>query len=524
MAQPESSLATDTRQDAIYARQSKDKKDSISIETQIEHAVKEAGGGASLLKPYVDKGFSGKDTNRPAFQRLIKDIQKGCIKRVIVYKLDRFSRSLPDFSDTMKLFEKHGVTFVSTKEKFDTSTAIGNAMLSIVMVFAQFERETIQERITDNFHARVSQGWGMGGVAPYGLAREPFIYRGIHTKVFVGKEPELTTLCRLFSQYAKTDITLGRLTKQLNEEGIPSPGNSFWDSAKISRILHNPIYVQADADVYRFYKAKGAAIINSVDEFDGRHSCYLYGKWDKSQRKSADYSGLSLALSLSEGFVDADTFLRVQAKLDANRQLRRSGQSKHSWLSGLTKCGKCGYTMTVANSGKGSQPRKVFYCRGRSQYHVCGGHSRVFHVDEVQAAVEARLMENIRGKRGLQLIRRARSDERDAQYKINIAKLEGQIENLVQAVAEGDAMVGKYLKPKLAELDAQRAALEASYQAYKYRMGPALAQYPLAEMEECWPRLSLEQKKEIAAIFMEKILFYDDGLEIIWRHQFDSEA
>ena len=513
-------LATDTRQDAIYARQSIDKKDSISIETQIDYAIKEAGEGANLRKPYVDKGKSGKDMNRPAFQRLIKDVEKGLIRRVIVYRLDRFSRSLLDFSSMMHIFEQHDVDFVSTKEKFDTATAIGKAMLSIVMVFAQLERETLQERITDNFHARVEQGWGMGGVAPYGLRREPITYHGIRTKAFVGQEPEINTLVRIFHQYASTNISLSQLTAQLNAEGIPSPGGSLWDSSKISRLLHNPIYVKADADIYRFYKAKGARIINDIDEFDGRHSCYLYGKWDRSKRKYADYNGLNLALTLSKGYVDADTFLRVQAKLDANRQLRRSGQSKHSWLSGRTKCGKCGYTMTVSNSQKASTPRKVFICRGRSLYHACEGHGRVFHVAEVEAIVEHRLLQNIREKRGLHLVEQSGADAKIAQYKLRLAKVDEQIENLLQSISDGDPIMTKYVRPRIAKLDEERAELARTYNAYRYRSAPDLPQYPLADIEKNWVDLSLEQKKEIAAIFIEKILFFDDGLEIIWRHTF----
>ena len=517
-------IALDTRQDAIYARQSIDKKDSISIETQIDHATKEAGEGAVLRRPYVDKGKSGKDMNRPALQRLLKDMEKDLIRRVIVYRLDRFSRSLLDFASMMQLFAQHDVAFVSTKEKFDTSTAIGKAMLSIVMVFAQLERETLQERITDNFHARVEQGWGMGGVAPYGLRREPITHRGIHTKVFVGKEPEISVLRGLFEQYAKTKISLNQLTAQLNESNIPSPGASLWDSSKISRLLHNPIYVKADADIYRFYKAKGATMINDMEEFDGEHSCYLYGKWDRSKRKFADFSGLSLALTLSEGHVDSETFLRVQAKLDENRQLRRSGQSKHSWLSGLTKCGKCGYTMTVSSNQKGSSTRKVFICRGRTLYHACEGHSRVFHIAEVEAVVEHRLLENIREKRGLQLVQQAQTDARATQYKLSLAKLDEQIDNLLQAIADGDPLAVKYVKPRLAELDGQRAELEKRYNAYRYRTEPSLPRYPIADIEENWDTLTLEQKKEIAAIFIEKILFFDDGLEIIWRHHFDPGA
>ena len=110
----------ENRIDAIYARQSVDRKDSISIESQIEFCKYELRGGN--FKDYKDKGFSGKNTDRPRFQELMADIKRGLIRRVVVYKLDRISRSILDFATMMELFQQYNVEFVSSTEKFDTST------------------------------------------------------------------------------------------------------------------------------------------------------------------------------------------------------------------------------------------------------------------------------------------------------------------------------------------------------------------------------------------------------------------
>ena len=114
------------RIDAIYARQSVDKKDSISIESQIEFCKYELKGGN--CKEYTDKGYSGKNTDRPKFQELVRDIKRGLIAKVVVYKLDRISRSILDFANMMELFQQYNVEFVSSTEKFDTSTPMGRAM------------------------------------------------------------------------------------------------------------------------------------------------------------------------------------------------------------------------------------------------------------------------------------------------------------------------------------------------------------------------------------------------------------
>ena len=124
----------DNRIDAIYGRQSIDKKDSISIESQFEFCRYELKGGEG--REYKDKGYSGKNIERPDFQRLLQDIKLGLIKRVIVYKLDRISRSIVDFAKLMELFKQYNVEFVSCTEKFDTSTPMGRAMLNICIVFS----------------------------------------------------------------------------------------------------------------------------------------------------------------------------------------------------------------------------------------------------------------------------------------------------------------------------------------------------------------------------------------------------
>lgn len=124
------------REDVIYARQSVDRKDSISIESQIDFCKYELKGGSCRV--FKDKGYSGKNTDRPEFQKLLGEIRKGKVRRVVVYKLDRISRSILDFANMMELFQEYDVEFVSSTEKFDTSTPMGRAMLNICIVFADF--------------------------------------------------------------------------------------------------------------------------------------------------------------------------------------------------------------------------------------------------------------------------------------------------------------------------------------------------------------------------------------------------
>ena len=245
---------------AIYTRQSVDKKDSISIDTQIDFCKREIF--EEEFKVYTDRGFSGKNTERPQFKELMKDVKNSLITKVIVYKLDRISRNLLDFSSIIESFKKYDVGFVSCNEKFDTSTPMGNAMLSITMVFAQLERETIQKRITDNYYARGSKGLYMGGRAPFGFRKIETMVNGKKTYTFENNAENLSFLIKMYELYAKTDMSLGKVSDYLNINNVRSAEGKNWDSSKISRILRSPIYVKSDSDIYTYYKNKGCIISN----------------------------------------------------------------------------------------------------------------------------------------------------------------------------------------------------------------------------------------------------------------------
>ena len=217
------------REDAIYGRQSVDRKDSISIESQIEFCKYELRGGN--FRKYTDKGYSGKNTDRPKFQEMMADIRRGLIKRVVVYKLDRISRSILDFATMMETFQEYNVEFVSSTEKFDTSTPMGRAMLNICIVFAQLERETIQKRVTDAYYSRCQHGFHMSGAAPYGFQLEPTTIEGIRTKM-MKPDPETADIAKLmFEMYSQPATSFGDIARYFADEGIRLGMNWLYTAA-----------------------------------------------------------------------------------------------------------------------------------------------------------------------------------------------------------------------------------------------------------------------------------------------------
>lgn len=218
-----------------------------------------------IYKVYEDGGLSGKDIDRPALQEMIQDIKDGNINAVIVTKIDRVSRSVVDFSHLWKLFEKHNVQFISLAENFDSSTAIGRAMLKLTLVFAELERETIGERTRGKAQWRAEQGLWNGNIV-LGYDIDP--HRKGH--ILVNKE-EAKVIKLIFKTYLQTK-SVKETARRLNEMGYRTKSfvsrsgkkkepKKFLGST-ISKILQNPIFVGEIRFKGQLYEGRQEAIVN----------------------------------------------------------------------------------------------------------------------------------------------------------------------------------------------------------------------------------------------------------------------
>lgn len=490
---------------AIYARQSIDKKDSISIETQIE-ACKRCCDGE--LRVYSDKGWSGKNLDRPQFQQLLKDIKSGEISKLVVYKLDRISRSLNDFSNLMEVFRKYGVEFASTVETFDTSTAIGRAMLGIIMVFAELERENILLRVKDNYYARGEKGLYLGGVPVYGFDKLPTRLDGIKTSVLVPNS-DMTTVEYIFSAYREGGCSLGDIVRTLNQQGVPSPAGALWDSSKLSRLLRSPVYVCADMEVYRYFREKGARISNPAEDFTGEHGCFLYGKREANERKYTDVHDHVLSIGLHDGVISSGSWLDVQRKLDGNTQLKKGRSGTYSWLTGLLKCGKCGYAMRVMSG-------RFFYCSGKANHHICEGVDGKPEIAAAEQAVYSELRKKFAEIRELRPNGKPQTSPKANKLKMQLETLNSQLDNLVNKIAETSAAIGTVLEEKLERLIAERGSVQQELD--KLCGGnPRQSYESVIPLLDEFPEMPVEVKRQIAGQFISKVMMWEDRLEIQWK-------
>jgi len=228
-------------------------------------------GWVALPDQYDDGGFSGGNIDRPALQRLLADIKAGKVHTVVVYKIDRLTRSLMDFAKLVEIFDQYGVTFVSVTQAFSTTTSMGRLTLNVLLSFAQFEREVIGERVRDKIAASKQKGMWMGGNNPVGYQRV--------NKQLVPYEPERDTVRMIFESYLETGC-LNLLHNQLLAAGVQSRewvsskgvqhGSKPFSQGALHHILTNPVYI--------------GKIRHKTKVYDGLHEPLISQElWDKVQ-------------------------------------------------------------------------------------------------------------------------------------------------------------------------------------------------------------------------------------------------
>lgn len=312
---------------AIYSRKSKLTQKGDSIHNQIQSCKNYASQHFATISDiiiYTDEGFSGGNTNRPMFQKMMDDAVNKKFHVLICYRLDRISRSIAQFSTTYELLEKHNIEFVSVKEQFDTSSPIGRAMLNIAMVFAQLERETIAERIRDNMHALARSGRWLGGTCPTGFKSIEIDYydknqnkKKMYKLSPIAKEVELVEL--LFDQFLILQ-KLRQVEAYCFKHEIKSKNNCKLSAASIRDILINPVYARGDQEIYSYFKLLGSKLCGSISDYDGSWGLAAYNRTDQTSHSPKAKSAEEWIISLGrhKGIIPGYKWVQVQKILKKN--------------------------------------------------------------------------------------------------------------------------------------------------------------------------------------------------------------
>ena len=502
---------------ALYARKSVERENSISCETQLEYckAMLKPEERKENFLPFVDNGYSGGNLERDGYKEMMRQVERGKITKIIVYRLDRISRSLSDFVSILDTLKKYGVQFVSSQESFDTSSPYGEMIVKILMVFAEFERQSIIARVTQAYAYRSEKGFYMGGRRPYGFHLAETEIHGIKTKMLCPDEVEIEQIRYIFESYAVSGVSLRRLMDHLIQNNI-LPTEGSWSTAKLSAILQNPIYVRADNNMFEYFSKQNANIISDVSKFDGVHGVQLYGK---TKHTAEDFSDLKVVVMKHEGVVSSEVWLQCQKKLAKNKQIGKSLSNYTSWLGGKLVCKSCDRTMTVTKGGlhvDGSRTR-YFNCAGKINNRICKGVKVTLYADSLEDMV-------------YQLIGEKLQTLKDGRKRIttdNTAKINGIKNRLSEIKVAQERLVELMMQHKV-ERDLQ-ALLNERAKKLADEKRKLLLKIELLESEENeeiqvinlskkWTKATYEERRAVCNLLINKIYIDSDGTtEIIWN-------
>lgn len=332
---------------AIYSRKSKFTEKGESVENQIqmckEYLNLHYNNDIENIKIYEDEGFSGGNTNRPRFKELMKDVKKDKFNVLICYKLDRISRNVADFSNTIEELQKHNIDFISIKEQFDTSSPMGRAMMNITAVFAQLERETIAERIKDNMLQLAKTGRWLGGTTPLGYRSEPIEYKnedGKDKRMFklVEVSEEMQTVKLIYKLYLEKR-GFASVSTYLCKNRFKGKNGGEFSRATVEQIVINPVYCISDKRIFEWFEEQGTTINGEPDSV---HGLMVYNKREGG-KKNKPISEWIIAIGKHKGVINSDTWLECQRIIQENKSKvsPRAGTGNKFLLSGMIICDKC---------------------------------------------------------------------------------------------------------------------------------------------------------------------------------------
>ena len=488
-----------------------DRVDSISVESQVEFCRREVIG--EDIKVYTDKGYSGKNTDRPAFQEMMADITAGKIRRVIVYRLDRISRSVLDFASVIDMFQKYGVDFVSTMEKFDTGTPIGKAMLMIVMIFAQLERETIQQRVIDAYSSRSKRGFYMGGKVPYGFRLKETVIDGIRTKMYEPVPKETAIIEQIFSMYAQSQTSFGDIVRWLDERQVKKRNGEPFSRSRIRDLVVNPVYVRADYRLYEFYKAQGTIIENRPEDFIGTNGAYLYSG-NEGKRKTVSLQGHTLVLAPHEGLIPSDIWIKCRSKCLSSTRVAKPIKAKATWLAGKVKCAHCGYALSA----------KVYHCKTKSdnRYYLCnnkyntgGCNFGSLDADLVDEIVFEEMRKKLAEFNTLTKQKQESCDLQTIKLKTQIEVIDQEIGSLLDKIPLANGTVMEYINNRITVLDTEKKELYA--EIVRLTEGKEYRLKKITGYLDNWEEISMGDKLTIVDSLIESIYASQEKIKINWK-------
>jgi DNA invertase Pin-like site-specific DNA recombinase len=476
---------------AVYTRKSTTmglEQEFNSLDAQREACEQYIRSQAALRwqvvpEEYSDGGYSGANVQRPAFQRLMQDVEDSKVDIIVVHRVDRLSRSLLDFAKLMDRFNRANVAFVSVTQNFSTADAMGRLTLNVLMSFAEFEREMIGERTRDKMAAARRKGKWTGGPPPLG-------YDVVDRKLVVN-EAEAALVRRIFALYLERRSAVA-VARALNAESqttkhhVSTSGNDHgaraWDKQAVLHVLRNPIPA-------------------------GLMSCH--GEVHEGQHQA---------------IIDEVTVRRVQSLLDERGGERTQwGRNPEYILTGIIRCAHCGQAYTPASTRRGKREYRYYRCSKREKMGADACMAGPLPAQAIEDFVVARIREALAdGTLAAEVTREVQehlagqraslmAERRELPSKIAALSSEGK--RLVETMSNVKGAGQRLLDVNLQEVGEQLGRLEARLREVEHRLSlldgceleTEWVSRCLADFNLVWDTLSSENRGRLVRAVIERV-------------------
>ena len=532
----------------IYSRKSVYTGKGESVENQIEMCkeyilTKLPNADQAVITVYEDEGFSAKNTDRPQFQQMLRDIKTNKPDYVVCYRLDRVSRNVSDFSSLIEDLNNHNISFICIKEEFDTSKPMGKAMMYIASVFAQLERETIAERVRDNMLLLARTGRWLGGTTPTGFTSEKIQEIVIDGKVKTScklkdDQEELKTVDCIFKKFLEIRSVSG-VSKYLIKQGIVSRTGKIFSLSGIKEILQNPVYCIADEDAWDYFTEHQADVCFDKSECSGKYALLAYNKRDyrKKNAPRQDIDKWIVSIGKHKGRISGKKWVAIQNILKDNIPTGKKPAVMHndySLLSGLIFCGKCQSRMFAKQrSGKsGNRDLYDYICNNKLRGGLALCDCQNINGQQADDLVCEYLMQYTNESSGIyKLLEKLKRDLQRQVHKSPMADIEerikkcnSEIENLINTLSHGNLGTAfiERINARITELDKELSALEGEQACLQKDISVIsdreiqvdMLSAALSSFKDNFDRLSIEEKRTLIKLMVKKIVWDGKDLHI----------
>lgn len=408
-------------------------------------------------------------------------------------------------------------------------------MINIVMTFAQLERETIVERVTDNYYFRANNGYWAGGYAPYGYKIKHIIGQDGKKHSVLEIDSEKSEIVKeIFDMYINKNISMRKISQDLNLRKVPTrKGDYNWGVYSINSIISRPIYTEATAKIYEYFNKLGTHITNDIEQFDGGMTANLYGKTKKNVKVKAlrEYKDMYLSLINCPALISNEDWFRAQQIKGKRKSLPpRSNTSKRSFLCGLVKCGKCGSNF-VTQGCKNRYGIKYTYliCTAKRNIGTSICDNKMIEVTKLQDFVLKDMKEYFNSNNINQKIKKYINNKKKINSKVisqkeefenELTKCDIQIENLINSIAEGNIVISKYINQKIEEIEKRKEEINLKLKELKENNALDNDNYLIEYIKNINEKLNttdFEELKNICKTVIDKIIITDENIDIHYK-------